>query len=224
MGKKRAFGLSAQRSLALIALILPALAACSLAPMRRQPDVNATVALAESIEEADARVPPAQGDPAGESDTAPRQDDAAVGAGAARHALEMVGAPYRYGGKTPKGLDCSGLVLYSYARAGKQLPPNTRGQRTASLPIKRVQMRPGDLLFFNLEGRQNSHVAVYVGDGEFVHAPRTGKVVSTANLSNPFWRRNLAGVRRPAPDQHLTRRGTPVIPSRAERPLRPEGI
>ncbi|HKA39932.1 MAG TPA: C40 family peptidase [Burkholderiales bacterium] len=205
---------------------------------RTDPDLNVNVALAQTDTDADTgaaptqtghdastSAAPAQADPVVTVSAEPQQAEPDAGAVAARYALEMIGTPYRYGGKTPKGLDCSGLVLYSYARAGKQLPPNTRGQRAASHPIKRAQLRPGDLLFFNLQGRQNSHVALYLGDGEFVHAPRTGKVVSTANLSNPFWRRNLAGARRPALDQHLARHGTSTIASASVRPVLPrEGI
>jgi len=134
--------------------------------------------------------------------TAPeRAQYAALAERAARHALEMKGVPYRYGGASPRqGFDCSGLVQYSYARAGARLPRTTRAQWRASDAVPLAQLRPGDLLFFHLEGKRNSHVALYLGGGRFVHAPSSGKHVSIATLAQPYWRRHLAGARRPRLD------------------------
>jgi cell wall-associated NlpC family hydrolase len=192
--------------------------------MRADPDVDANAAPAQG-QDVEADAVPAQSDPDADAGAEPRQVEPDVGAGAARYALEMVGIPYRYGGKTPKGgLDCSGLVLYSYALAGKQLPVNLGGQRAASRPVPRKQMRPGDLLFFDLAEEGRPHVGLYIGGGNFVHAPSRGKLVTTASLSNPYWRRHFSGARRPALDQRSTRRGTPATSSRSERPLlRQEG-
>ena len=128
----------------------------------------------------------------------PVQPDAAViAARAAQHASSMKGAPYRYGGSSPRGFDCSGLVQYSYARAGARVPRTTREQWRQSRAVSLKRLRPGDLLFFNLEGKRNSHVGLYVGRGRFVHAPSSGKTVSLATLEQRYWRRHLAGARRP---------------------------
>lgn len=130
--------------------------------------------------------------------SAPKQTGADVGAGAARHALEMRGKPYRYGGSSPRGFDCSGLVQYSYARVNMHLPRSTEGQWSSSRAISRNDIRPGDLLFFHQEGKRNSHVAIYVGSNRFVHAPSSGKQVSTASLTDRYWSRHFSAARRPA--------------------------
>lgn len=224
MSKERLSDLPVQFLLVVPALAFLTLAGCSLKPVRTDPDVNANVALVQTDQDADTSAVPAQPDPDADVGAEPRQADPDVGADAARYALEMIGTPYRYGGKTPKGFDCSGLVLYSYSLAGKQLPVNVDGQRAASRPVPRKQIRPGDLLFFDLTDEGRTHIGLYVGGGKFVHAPSRGKLVSTAALANPYWRRHFAGARRPALDKRQTRRGTPTTPSRPERPLRPEGI
>ncbi len=114
---------------------------------------------------------------------------------AARVAKAMVGKPYVYGGKTPEvGFDCSGLVYYSYGRAGMPVPRTTGGQLARSRPVSNRER--GDLVFFDQNGRRASHVGIYVGDGQFVHAPSSGKRVRTDLVSSPYWRRHLAGVRR----------------------------
>jgi cell wall-associated NlpC family hydrolase len=123
-----------------------------------------------------------------------------VGSYAVRHALEVVGTPYVWGGNAPGGFDCSGLVQYSYSLAGLELPRVTIKQRSASRAVARKQARPGDLLFFHIDGKRNSHIGIYIGDGQFVHAPRTGKFVSIARLDNPYWKRNFGGARRPVSD------------------------
>ena len=115
---------------------------------------------------------------------------------AATHALKMIGKPYRYGGSSPSGFDCSGLVLYSYRQAGLSLPHNTDRQRSVSRPVKVAELRRGDLLFFNQEGKKFGHVAIYVGGGKFVHAPSSGKSVKTDRLDSPYWKRHLSEARR----------------------------
>lgn len=129
--------------------------------------------------------------------SAPKQTAPDVGAGAARHALEMRGKPYRPGGNSPRGFDCSGLVQYSYAQVNLRLPRSTEDQWASSRAVARKEIRPGDLLFFHQEGKRNSHVAIYVGDSRFVHAPSSGKQVATASLSDRYWSQHFAGARRP---------------------------
>ena len=118
------------------------------------------------------------------------RDDAAV------HAQNMVGRPYKYGGSSPAGFDCSGLVLYSYKRAGVVLPHNTDRQRALSRPIKLSELGRGDLLFFNQEGKKFGHVGIYVGGGRFVHAPSSGKSVRSDRLDSPYWKKHLSEARR----------------------------
>jgi len=115
---------------------------------------------------------------------------------AASHALKMLGKPYRYGGSTPAGFDCSGLVLYSYRQAGLSVPRSTDEQRSASRLVKLADLRRGDLLFFNQEGKKHGHVAIYLGDGKFVHAPSSGKAVRSDRLDSPYWKKHLSEARR----------------------------
>ena len=133
----------------------------------------------------------------GACSSAPRQADADVGARAARHALEMQGKPYRAGGNSPRGFDCSGLVQYSYAQVDLRLPRSTDGLWSGSSAVSRSNIRPGDLHFFHQEGKRNSHVAIYVGNGRFVHSPSSGKQVSTASLSDRYWSQHFSAARRP---------------------------
>lgn len=106
-------------------------------------------------------------------------------------AEQMLGTPYRYGGTSPDGFDCSGLVYYSYARMGQQVPRTTAGLYHASTPHRLDQLQPGDLLFFRLEGKKVSHVAIYIGSRRFIHAPSDGKQVSYGSLNNDYWRKRL---------------------------------
>jgi cell wall-associated NlpC family hydrolase len=121
---------------------------------------------------------------------------AELGDQAAGHALRMIGKPYRYGGSSPAGFDCSGLVMYTYRQAGLTLPHNTDKQRLAARPIRVAELRRGDLVFFNQEGKKYGHVGIYVGEGKFVHAPSSGKSVRSDRLDSPYWRRHLSEARR----------------------------
>ena len=115
---------------------------------------------------------------------------------AAAVALEQVGVPYRYGGSSPSGFDCSGLVQYSYTRAGVRVPRTTGQLWSASNPVGRAELRAGDLLFFSIEGKM-SHVGVYLGKQRFVHAPQSGRKVSVASLNSPFYRAAFIRAGRP---------------------------
>jgi len=120
-----------------------------------------------------------------------------VGERAAQHAAQLVGKPYRYGGASPSsGFDCSGLVQWSYAQAGRKLPRSTDEQRTVAHRIKLAELRGGDLVFFDQEGKKNSHVGIYVGHGEFVHAPSSGKRVRRDRLDAPYWSKHISEARR----------------------------
>jgi len=109
----------------------------------------------------------------------------------------MRGRPYHFGGESvSNGFDCSGLVRYSYRQVGVDLPHSTDAQRKISLPVRLSSLRRGDLLFFDLEGKKNSHVGIYLGDGRFIHAPSTGKSVRSDRLDAPYWKKHLSEARR----------------------------
>jgi murein DD-endopeptidase len=115
---------------------------------------------------------------------------------AASQAAKMIGRPYRFGGSAPSGFDCSGLVQYGYRQAGVRLPHNTDQQRAMGRPVRVEELRRGDLLFFNQEGKKFGHVGIYLGRGMFVHAPSSGKSVRSDRLEAPYWRKHLTEVRR----------------------------
>ena len=98
---------------------------------------------------------------------------------AATIALGYLGVPYVYGGASPSGFDCSGLVMYVYAKLGISLPHYTVAQWNATEPISQSQMQPGDLVFFDGLG----HVGIYIGNGQFVDAPHTGSVVRIDSIA-----------------------------------------
>lgn len=112
-------------------------------------------------------------------------------------AMQMVGVPYRWGGSTPEGFDCSGLVQYAYSNAGLHLPRTAAAQMDASSPLTLEKAEAGDLLFFR-DGSRTSHVAIYLGQGRFVHAPSTGNRVSLDSFGNAYWRMRFARAGRVA--------------------------
>jgi peptidoglycan DL-endopeptidase CwlO len=113
--------------------------------------------------------------PEGASVIPPSSHEGVVGV-----ALSYVGVPYVWGGSTPSGFDCSGLVMYAYAQLGVSLPHSSYAMWNMGVPVPEDQLQPGDLVFFNGLG----HVGLYVGGGYFVHAPHTGTVVQVSPLSS----------------------------------------
>ena len=123
----------------------------------------------------------------------PAPVDAAARDAAARVAESMIGAPYRYGGASPKGFDCSGLVVYSFATAGfAGLPRSAASLERVARPISLGELEPGDLLFFALSGGKTSHVGLYVGERAFVHAPSGGKRVERVSFDHVYWAPRLS--------------------------------
>lgn len=114
-------------------------------------------------------------------------------------ALSLQGTPYRMGGNDPdEGLDCSGFVKYSFSSIGIELPRTSREMYHATERVSRNELQPGDLLFFKTGRRSRSinHVAIYLGNGRFIHAPRSGRNVSIDTLERGYWReRFVAGGR-----------------------------
>ena len=111
-------------------------------------------------------------------------------------ALDLRGVPYRNGGADTEGFDCSGFTQFVFARHGVQLPREVREQFHAGRPVDRRALAVGDLLFFSTAGSGASHVAILVGDGEFVHAPSERGVVRVERLGARYWSRRFVGARR----------------------------
>jgi cell wall-associated NlpC family hydrolase len=120
----------------------------------------------------------------------------AFGHRVAATALEYRGVPYRNGGATPAGFDCSGLVRYVLARHGRAVPRQTREQFTAGVSVPRHALAAGDLVFFSTVARGASHVGIALDDDEFVHAPSSAGVVRVERLTTPYWRDRFVGARR----------------------------
>jgi cell wall-associated NlpC family hydrolase len=115
-------------------------------------------------------------------------------------ALTLVGSPYRFGGVTERGFDCAGFTRYSYEAAGIELPRTSESQYGAGWAVEPEDMRAGDLVFFrNTYRRGISHVGLYLGSGQFIHAASTGKAVTVDRLDQPYFRARFAGARRVIP-------------------------
>ena len=113
-------------------------------------------------------------------------------------ALMALGVDYRDGGRSHvTGFDCSGLVAHVFEEAyGIRLPRNALSQSEAGLPVSLDQLDPGDLVFYDTLGRPYSHVGIYLGDGRFVHAPKSGSSVRVESLRGAYWVKRFNGARR----------------------------
>ncbi|MCP3866705.1 MAG: C40 family peptidase [Gammaproteobacteria bacterium] len=109
-------------------------------------------------------------------------------------ARAMIGTAYQYGGSSPdRGFDCSGLVHYAHDRAGKKVPRTVLLQRKLATPVALSQLQPGDLLFFGTRTKSR-HIGIYIGNGEFIHAPSTGGHVRTDRIESPYWKKRILGA------------------------------
>ena len=113
-----------------------------------------------------------------------------IGVRAVAYAKRFLGVPYVWGGSSPGGFDCSGLVRYVYQRFGFDLPHSSYADFSLGRRVGRWALKPGDLVFFGGLG----HVGMYVGRGRFIHAPHTGTTVQISSLRD--WGGNFAGARR----------------------------
>ncbi|HFK5799500.1 TPA: C40 family peptidase [Enterobacter hormaechei subsp. oharae] len=114
---------------------------------------------------------------------------------------KQIGKPYVWGGQTPEqGFDCSGLVFYAFNPVlSRNLPRTANGmfQDRTLRPVRQEKLRRGDLVFFNINQRPGAdHVGVYIGDGQFIEAPRTGLNIRVSQLSDAFWQDHYLGARR----------------------------
>ncbi|MDX9989854.1 MULTISPECIES: C40 family peptidase [Thiothrix] len=113
------------------------------------------------------------------------------------NAQKQQGKMYRFGGESPQtGFDCSGLTQFAFGQgAGVSLPRTAAAQYDAAVKVPRASATKGDLVFFNTRGRKVGHVGIYLGDNKFVHAPRTGKAITTEKLEG-YWGQRIVGFGR----------------------------
>jgi len=142
------------------------------------------------------RLPETEAEPAAASVPIVNATDRA--SGVALQALTHLGTPYREGGLSPQtGFDCSGLVAYAYREgSGLVLPRNTFDLSRLGEAVERSALRAGDLLFYNTQRREYSHVGIYLGQDRFIHAPSSGGEVRVENLRADYWMRRYNGARR----------------------------
>jgi cell wall-associated NlpC family hydrolase len=114
------------------------------------------------------------------------------------NALGFIGVKYRRGGSAPEtGFDCSGLVRYVFHDAwGLDLPRRAEEISHIGEKIGKDQLQPGDLVFYSTVRKAVSHVGIYLGDGQFVHAPSRGEQVRVEDMNQPYWTKRFAGARR----------------------------
>jgi len=113
----------------------------------------------------------------------------------ANYAYKFLGKPYVYGATGPNAFDCSGLTQYVYNKFGVDISRTTYTQVGEGTKVNRSDLKAGDLVFFNTEG-STSHVGIYVGNGQFIHAPRTGKPVMVSSLSDGYYSQKYSTARR----------------------------
>ena len=111
-------------------------------------------------------------------------------------AKTLVGSPYKYGGESPNGFDCSGLVFYTHEKMSLRIPRTSLQQYKSAKHVPMKKLRLGDLIFFKLTKTPVSHVGIYVGNGRFIHAPQSGKQVKATNLNDAYWKSKIVSAGR----------------------------
>lgn len=115
----------------------------------------------------------------------------------AKKALGLIGVPYKYGGNTEDGLDCSGFVkLVFESTTALILPRRADEMSRLGEAVALADLQAGDLVFFNTLRRPNSHVGIYIGDGQFVHAPSRGGKVRSESMNMSYWQKRFDGAKR----------------------------
>jgi cell wall-associated NlpC family hydrolase len=148
-------------------------------------------------------------------------DDAALrerGAGVVIAAMSFIGVPYRPGGSSGdgSGFDCSGFTRHVFALSlGLGLPRSADEQATARglVHVDKADLRPGDLVFFNTLKRTFSHVGIYIGEGRFIHAPKTGSEVRIETMRHAYWAGRFTGARRVTPTDTPVAAQTTLLPT-----------
>jgi cell wall-associated NlpC family hydrolase len=114
------------------------------------------------------------------------------------NAMQLIGVRYRWGGNTPQsGLDCSGFVRYVFNDTfGFLLPRKSAQMSKVGLQIRKDELQPGDLVFFNTMRHAFSHVGIYLGDNKFIHAPSKGKSIRVDDMTKVYWEKRYNGARR----------------------------
>jgi len=112
------------------------------------------------------------------------------------HALRLLGTPYRDGGDTPTGFDCSGFTRYVFGLVQVTLPRQAQEQARLGAALRVKESRPGDLIFFTTVAPGASHVGIVLDGDRFVHAPTSSGVVRIESFTTPYWKRRVVGVRR----------------------------
>ena len=160
-------------------------------PTREAARLRAEVLTSTGVIETYYLVAPEPRPPAPEAAASPQREDLV------RTAQNFLGLPYLWGGTSPEtGFDCSGLAMAVYRLNGLRLPRSSREQFEAGTPVSAQELRKGDLLFFaTAGGGKASHVAVYIGDGAFIHAPGRGRSICRDTLANPVLSRQFLGGR-----------------------------
>ncbi len=113
-------------------------------------------------------------------------------------AMSLEGSRYKLGGNSPEtGFDCSGFVNYVFNQvANLQLPRTTGGLSRIGQSVDSQELQAGDLVFFNTRRSAFSHVGIYIGDGDFIHAPRAGRTVTVENMESGYWQQHFNGAKR----------------------------
>ena len=114
-----------------------------------------------------------------------------------QHAINSLGLPYKWGGQSPQtGFDCSGLIDYTHQKADIIIPRTAKAQFDNSTALSKKNLKAGDLIFFkNPKGNKVYHVAIFIGDGVFVHAPGKGRKVAYGYMNNSYFKKHYAGSR-----------------------------
>ena len=107
-----------------------------------------------------------------------------------------IGSPYVYGGTSAAGFDCSGFTQRVFSDGGSSLPRTTGGQFNVGAPVDKGSLQPGDLVFFNTNGKSVSHVGIYIGSNNFIHASSSGVMISSIHDPH-YWGSRYIGARRP---------------------------
>jgi cell wall-associated NlpC family hydrolase len=117
--------------------------------------------------------------------------------GVIQTALSLLGTPYRFGGTTPQGFDCTGFINYVYRHSvGIVLPRESHSLIRAGKSVSAIDLQPADLVYFKIEHQKPLHAGIYIGNGKFIHAPSSKGRVNIQSLGMDYWRTRFIAARR----------------------------